>query len=687
MLRYETVWFAFFASAALKSTAVLGLAWGVAKLLRSGSAAWRHLVWTAAAAVLALPFLSMGLPELRLPVNLPDLTFHATASGAPDSGARPRSAAADHPAAAQRPANPAPWMPDWPLYVVGLWAAGTAFALAQMAWAALAMARMRATARPFAGADFTGLREELGIDYPVPVLESVPGSMPMTFGLIRPAIFLPADAAQWPEERRRLVALHELAHVLRGDVATHLLARTALSFYWWNPLAWLAWHEFLRERERAADDLVLRAGARASDYAAHLLAVAQGMQTTGAIGWAAVAMARRSQLEGRLLAILDLGVNRKAIGRATAVASVVAAVALVAPFAAVQAQNKNGSALPGGVRYRSVGSDAVEAQDQSQQVLPADVEATIRAALSQTNPEITDTAAAAFEKRKQYEPAQKLLETSLAIRERASGQQSEEYGQGLAKLGDLAVKRRQKQAAIDYFNRAVLAIGQRSAAAHSLLWLGALTMDAKDYSKARQYFEQMQIADPSKAGQALTWIGLTHEREDGGAPLAEASYRQALAIEDNASPDAAVTRNLLARFLSSQGRSAEAGQLEAGNRGLAQQPTQLNRPPQAAPLARPNASAGVLHVGGSVSAPRVLQKVEPDYSELARVAKYQGTVLLYVEIERDGVARNIQVIRGLGMGLDEEAENAVSQWKFAPGLKDGQPVTVAATIEVNFRLL
>jgi TonB family protein len=88
-----------------------------------------------------------------------------------------------------------------------------------------------------------------------------------------------------------------------------------------------------------------------------------------------------------------------------------------------------------------------------------------------------------------------------------------------------------------------------------------------------------------------------------------------------------------------------------------------------------------------VTAPILLSKIEPEYSQDARAAKYQGTVLLYVEIGTDGLAHNIQVSRGLGFGLDEKAVQAVTQWKFKPATKDGQPVTVSANIEVNFRLL
>ena len=89
---------------------------------------------------------------------------------------------------------------------------------------------------------------------------------------------------------------------------------------------------------------------------------------------------------------------------------------------------------------------------------------------------------------------------------------------------------------------------------------------------------------------------------------------------------------------------------------------------------------------GVVSAPTLLYKEEPDYTEEARAAKLQGTVVLSVEIDPTGTATNIKVRRGLGLGLDEKAVEAVKKWKFKPGEKDGTPVTVAATIEVNFRL-
>jgi TonB family protein len=83
----------------------------------------------------------------------------------------------------------------------------------------------------------------------------------------------------------------------------------------------------------------------------------------------------------------------------------------------------------------------------------------------------------------------------------------------------------------------------------------------------------------------------------------------------------------------------------------------------------------------------VLYRVEPEFSEEARKAKYQGTVILTIEVGEDGTPKNLQIVHSLGLGLDEKAIEAVSRWKFKPASRNGRPVRAPATIEVNFRLL
>jgi TonB family protein len=97
---------------------------------------------------------------------------------------------------------------------------------------------------------------------------------------------------------------------------------------------------------------------------------------------------------------------------------------------------------------------------------------------------------------------------------------------------------------------------------------------------------------------------------------------------------------------------------------------------------------GVYRIGeGGTSAPQLIYKIEPEYSDEARKAKFQGTVVLTAVVDTDGMAKDIKVMRPLGLGLDEKAIEAIKKWRFRPGMKNGKPVAVLVTIEVNFRLL
>ena len=95
---------------------------------------------------------------------------------------------------------------------------------------------------------------------------------------------------------------------------------------------------------------------------------------------------------------------------------------------------------------------------------------------------------------------------------------------------------------------------------------------------------------------------------------------------------------------------------------------------------------GAFRIGGGVSAPKAIFAPDPEYSEEARKAKYQGTVVLSLIVGADGVPRDIRVARSVGLGLDEKAIETVKTWKFEPGSKDGKPVATYATIEVAFHL-
>jgi TonB family protein len=94
----------------------------------------------------------------------------------------------------------------------------------------------------------------------------------------------------------------------------------------------------------------------------------------------------------------------------------------------------------------------------------------------------------------------------------------------------------------------------------------------------------------------------------------------------------------------------------------------------------------VYSVAEGVAAPKLLYKQDPEYSEEARIAKVEGTVLVNVVVGTDGLAHDISIVRGIGSGLDQKAIEAVAKWHFQPGTLNGEPVAVRASIEINFRL-
>jgi beta-lactamase regulating signal transducer with metallopeptidase domain/tetratricopeptide (TPR) repeat protein len=179
-------------------------------------------------------------------------------------------------------------------------------------------------------------REQLGLTMNVRLLRSSRISVPVIWGVRRPILLLPADVVTWPVDRLRVVLLHELAHLKRLDGVSLLVTRVAVSLFWFHPLAWTLERAGRSECERACDDLVLASGTRPSEYADHLLAIARSMPTFDPFRSVTLAMSRKSQLEGRLLSILQPEVARRVFsGRGVAIACA-ATIMIVAPVAAMR---------------------------------------------------------------------------------------------------------------------------------------------------------------------------------------------------------------------------------------------------------------------------------------------------------------------------------------------------------------
>ena len=155
----------------------------------------------------------------------------------------------------------------------------------------------------------------------------------MTWGLRQPVILVPAGSEAWSEEIRRSVLLHELGHIRRGDCLMLLLGRLACAAYWFHPLAWLAARQLRKTSEQAADDMVLASHIAPPDYAEHLVGIAARMRRLRWFGHVALPMASPSDLESRVLAILDPRRNHRSLKRKTICALLLLATFLLIPCA------------------------------------------------------------------------------------------------------------------------------------------------------------------------------------------------------------------------------------------------------------------------------------------------------------------------------------------------------------------
>ena len=349
---------AILADAFVKATVLLLLAAGGTLLLRRSTAALRHLVWAlACGGALVLPLASALLPNWRV-AAWPRLDPPAAFDAEQMTGTRAEQVSAQTTVASPaltppipRETSPTATAPvdqtaarfrltaDWTALVFPVWLGGAAVVLLLLAVGMVRIAWLDRMTRPVQNEAWLLLLEdlsrELGLTRYVRLLQARAPAMPMTWGIRRPAILLPAEADEWPAGRRRDVLLHELAHVKRHDFITQLIARVACAVYWFHPLVWLAATRLREERERACDDHVLRAGATPSAYATHLLEIARGLRAAPATSLASVAMARPAQLATRLIDVLDARRCRDTLSPRSALPAWLAAIAVVVPLAAV----------------------------------------------------------------------------------------------------------------------------------------------------------------------------------------------------------------------------------------------------------------------------------------------------------------------------------------------------------------
>ena len=351
---------------------ILAVAGIATLLLGKASASLRHLVWTAAfAGLVAIPVLEAS--GFRIEVAIPAQLLEAIDAKPEDESvvvgvvdpSTPRSEVREGAAgqvvtasegvgdrveaglSAQRSdrlAGTGAWSVG--RLVAGVWAVGFLLFFSVTLCSHLAARRLtvRNVRRCSTSAlrRFTALSVELGIKRPVRLVVSSTIRVPATWGLWRSTVVLPVGYDSWSPETLDRVMVHELAHVRRGDCSSYLLAELARAVHWPNPLVWLALHRQRLESERACDDHVLGHGDAASAYAEDLVAMVRAFRAESLLPRAALAMADRARVGGRVRAILDPKQARGRVGRSTVLVagaltiSLAAATTVVTPIAVAQ---------------------------------------------------------------------------------------------------------------------------------------------------------------------------------------------------------------------------------------------------------------------------------------------------------------------------------------------------------------
>jgi len=383
--------------AAIRGAVILGVAALLALLLRRRSAATRHAIWTIAlVAQLALPILGATLPAWRVAVRgvpgwllprsgddaapmaegMPTLAAELRAldarrdrigqavgeSAAPlgveagraapgaaggppqrhDASARDAARHRNAASVIDRTPSATSTAPARPPVLVLLWLAGCVAILVRFGIGTLVVSRLAQTAPRVQDGSWLALAqriaERLGIRRPLTLLRGDRLGVPVTWGVVYPVVLLPEEADDWSEERRTYVLVHEMAHVKRLDALTQLVAQLATALFWFDPLVWYAARRMRAEREHACDDYVLRYGTTPSTYASDLLEMVRALGSPSYRGaqpaFAALAMARRSEFEGRMLSILDPHLDRHPLRRRGTLALAALSLALVLPLAA-----------------------------------------------------------------------------------------------------------------------------------------------------------------------------------------------------------------------------------------------------------------------------------------------------------------------------------------------------------------
>jgi len=667
---------AFLFSLIVKATVVIVGAWACARLLSRASAAARSAAWASglilsAALPLAMllapswsveapPFTTVGHSVSGLVSNL---SIDEPAGRAP---VRPASRSDNTRAASPLPAFRLTGIVTtmW-LLAPAVWLLGTVVALARLGRGLLTNLRFRRAAEPLDDPAWTALVaqgcEQVGLEHPPAISVSHAIAVPAVSGVLRPRLLLPPDARQWSESCRRVVVLHELAHLKRRDCLVQLLSDVARAFYWFHPLMHAAAARLRDEREQACDDVVIAAGTPATLYADHLLdLVRAGMKLPPA---PAVAFGTPSRLHDRIGAILDDRRCRTAHhGRIVAVAVSASAVVL---------------ALLGGVRVNAqpvlAGHQADNGGGVITRVITVEIRQRVKDALAAPlrdgNSEVRGDASAAIE------AIQAVGDAPLSVQAPCRGN-CVNFDQVLEPLQQAIMRLRDESAIVEMASDDI----EVRRAAVSRAWARTQRGAA---ALARALLDDDRVV---RNGAAIR-LDSVH------APVAVPNWIVLLGDTDP------MLRERAAISLGVIGDSRAIDPLSEALRDP-ETPVRLQAVHALASIALGYIAVPAMAAGGDLQArtvyrqedgvrlPEIVREVRPRYTPEAMQARIQGGVMMRAVVEADGSVKDVEVVESLDSeyGLDDQATSALKQYEFKPGLWMGQAVPVLITVEMRFML-
>jgi len=560
---------------------------------------------------------------------------------------------------------------SWPQMLLGILIAGAAVRLCWLSIGLWQLRRYRTSATVLYPLPESVVSAQQLTKQKAVVCVSPDDMGPVTFGFLHPIVLLPQRFLSLPEEAQRGIVTHELLHVRRRDWLASLFEEVIRGCFWFQPPVWCLLSQTKLAREQLVDAQVVTLTSAREPYIDALLAMSGAHQNRDLVP----AFLRKRHLTQRMHLLL----SEESVSK----------LRLLLSYAAMSLA----LGITAGLAFNSF---PLMGQSQIQQVMPAD-----GAGITVEPGGVVLHRTPIFYP---WDAAQKRVEGTVLVELAISAKGDVVDARVL--MGPEELRREVLQAVLQWHYAADVSISRaiqvridfRAPAPVAT----AQPQPALDTGKG--VLETIDVSELPESLRSEIWQRI---RSFKGQPFSDALMSQVEAVVTGADTHLAwrwgstEDKNHTLKFVLGRGPTPASSQPEpptgrprlsinVDERAASAVPPEQPGPPGIATTVTTKLGItppyDVYRVGNGVTAPRIVFKVDPQYSIQARELRYQGTVVLEAIIQKDGTVQVIRVVRSLGFGLDERAIEALAQWRFEPATRFAEPVPVAVNIEINFNL-